>query len=313
MDFIHIHNSLMIARLCQFAGQQYKLEENVIQILEPYMPPTLAKPFAEKIKDFKESEELNREWEKEILGYALKVFVLPKAKGLTSRFDKVVLPDELKAWQTAFQTFFNTKKKGTKLEWIYEDNTMLMELQSNDSRYDLQLRAPLLFSIVIIYLIKNGSSTYENISKGIQMSISEIEICVKKAAEGRFPFLSIIPNQNKKETIVQFNQKFRTSKKKFSIILPQHFSLQLVQKNVHDEIMKKKRLAVYNMLITKNIKSLCVAPVKSVDISVLMNTVANNLSAMFPFNNDEFNNALNSLVEQGIITVNNNEYSLNNK
>ena len=77
--------------------------------------------------------------------------------------------------------------------------------------------------------------------------------------------------------------------------------------------MKKKRLAVYNMLITKNIKSLCVAPVKSVDISVLMNTVANNLSAMFPFNNDEFNNALNSLVEQGIITVNNNEYSLNNK
>ena len=60
--FIDTHNSLMFGRLCMYAGQQYKLEQNVINILEPYMPPSLSEPFQEKLKAFEESEEINKKW-----------------------------------------------------------------------------------------------------------------------------------------------------------------------------------------------------------------------------------------------------------
>ncbi|KAH0792322.1 hypothetical protein GPJ56_003848 [Histomonas meleagridis] len=307
MEFIETHNTLMLVRLCQFAGQQYQVEETAIECLEPYMPPTLAKPFQNMLKDFETSAKINNDWEKKPFGYVLRVFVLPtsNAQGVASKFDQVILPKVFNDWKSAFTQFFlGQKNSRVKLKWIYEDNIVMMKL-SAQNRYDFQIKMPLLLAIVIVHLSEVKTATYRQIAESLHMKVPEIEVLIKKGLTKAFMLFRIMPKDKKEDTIVMFNPAFKTPKKKFAIIIPAHFSLQLAQKSVQDQLLAKKRLKVYQSIITRTVKGS-----KKVSDLGLATQAEKMLSSMFPFDPDEFGMALNELLKQRIIMQNGKYYTM---
>lgn len=289
-EFIDVHNNLMLVRLCKFAGTQYKIEQNINNLIQPYVPPSLADPFEEKLKDFQQSEEINTLWKDADPRNKLTVFILPaaKAQGIATSFDKIRLPPEISQIQNKFETFFKRHKGIDQIgiQWIYEDNIVVMNLKCD--RYHIQLKMPLFFSLLIYCLIDKGSASVQEISDIINLQPQRVISLVKSGMrKNAFEFFACSTGENiNPDSIISFNPKFRTTKKKFAVVNTQ-FSLKLAQKSVHDESMVQKRLQRLYSLMTQIMKEK-----RRISAQDLENTTREKLSASFPLNADEFNKSI---------------------
>lgn len=297
--FIDTHNSLMFGRLCMYAGKQYKLEQNVISILEPYMPPSLSEPFQEKLKAFEESEEINKKWSNKPFGSNLSVFILSstKAPNIATKFGNLTLPPEMKKWQDSFTTFFQTMKNGRVLiNFIYEDNLVEMNVKFPKCPNQFLLKSPLIFSVVLYYIGSFPGATYDEISHAVGLRVKDVETVVSKGAQTKeFMIYKVVKGATPEQTKVFFNMNYSSPKQKFNVMLPNRFKLNLDTA----EMMKNKRVKIYQTNIAKVVKEN--GRVNENDLSQL---VASTMPPGIQFNLDEYNESLSSLISKRILIHN---------
>lgn len=296
--FIESHNSLMFGRLCMYAGKQYKLEHNVLKVLEPFVPPSLSDPFQEKLKAFEESEEVNKQWSAKPFGKNLSVFILSstKAPNLVTKFGNLILPPELKKWQDNFTQFFQSSKKGhVNINYIYEDNLVEMNVRFPKCANQFTLKSPLIFTVVFHFISFNPGATFDEISRSTGLRPKDVESVVAKGANSKeFLIFKVIKNPQLEQTRVFFNMDFSSNKLRFNVMLPNRFKLNLDTA----EMMKSKRLKLYQSQIAKVVKEN-----GRVNCNDLNQLVASTLPQGIQFKQDEFAESLASLIDKGYLII----------
>jgi hypothetical protein len=222
-EFVRVHAHYMLVRLFQLAGKQYRLEAMVLNFLQPFVPPTLSKPFEDRIREFGESENINREWSKKKPMSPLQILLLPSSKsnGIIPSFTDVNLPEPFARMQAEFESFYlqrnqNQKKK---LVWMFEDNIVNLEL-TLANKVELTLRSPLLFAMVLKMIIDYTEPTLDFLAAESKLTTRQVEYLVKRVTNTEFPLLLLAESGK-----VMINQQFESKQKKRYVIVTPAFSL----------------------------------------------------------------------------------------
>ena len=231
-SFVPMYTHAMMIRLCRCAGQQYRLEESVINMLQPYFPPVMSVPLEEKMKEFEKSDAANKLWVKHSPASRMRVFLVPeKVMHLKSSFKSMCLPQAFKTMQQEYEHFCQTADpipgaSKLKFSWVYEDNLVQMRLQKPGC-YDISLKAPIFFAAVLLFIHEKISVTLGELSRLMNMPNKSklIETIIKKGTAKEFPIFNYRVQDPIENSLAILNPSFTTKRTRFVIQLAARFSL----------------------------------------------------------------------------------------
>ena len=231
-SFVPMYTHAMMLRLCRCAGQQYKIEQRVINMLQPYFPPVLSVPLEEKMKEFEKSDAANKLWVKHSPASRMRVFLVPeKGMHLRSSFKSLHLPQVFKTMQQEYEQFCQTARpipgsSKIKFSWLYEDNLVQMRLQKPGA-YDISLKTPIFFAAVLLFIHEKISVTLGELARLMNMpsKVKLIETIVKKGTGKEFPIFNYRVQDPIENSLIILNPHLTTRRARFVIQLGPRFSL----------------------------------------------------------------------------------------
>jgi hypothetical protein len=268
----------LVRRLFRTAGRFYELEVSVLAALN------LDRSLREVIAEFAASKRANDAWIELRPTSPLRVFLLPSriAPALVSKYKGLILPSAFARLQELFQGFYAklAELKGCHLRWIYEDNLVNVKLVSD--RYNLLLRLPLVFAVIIAAVFDYGGGTYDFIAKKTGLSLREVECFIGKCTSKEFPLLVMTGHRT-----VSWNPAFRTPRRKISIDT-NLFSLAPPKENTHfGAVANVATDATYRGAVVTILKR-----AKQIEEAALFQRVYNHIRRLSSFSKDDYDRSL---------------------
>ena len=293
LEFITTHNAFMIVRLCQCGGRQFRIEEKVLNTIDSFLPPDLSSQYDQLKSEFENSYKLWKKWETPKTPRVLSVFVLNKKSTSIGPSKQTKLQPTFTALQNEFIAFFKSQEPHKKLEWVYEDNQIILETSFKGCTFNIS--APLYLCNLFIFVSQFKHVDLQTVMDNTGFSLKELEKLVQKLTLPKLPLAILSTKEITPQTEIIWNQDFSFKLKKITIVIPPTFSLKVAHPKHLQADLLKKRLHQYQIKIISIMKTRI-----RLSKDDLRSEIQRSISASFVFNEEEFEDALSSCMKKSL-------------
>jgi hypothetical protein len=288
--FVRNHIHQMLLRLFRTGGKYWRFEVGVLESLG------IRSSLREIIVEFGSSDAANQRWARIRPDSPLRVFLLPeiKSSGIVPRYGELLLPAAFGIMQERFQAFYRNlmNTKHVRLRWVYEDNLVQVRLVS--AAYNILLRLPLIFAVILATIFDYGESSYDFISKKTNLGVQEIEYFVMRCVSKTFPLLVVTSRAIRGGKSVTWNPTFVTKQKKFAIET-RCFSLRKPKADSQFQVLSNPvSREAYLTIVTQILKKY-----RRVETAKLFRLSQQAIQKVCPFRKDEYDRCLIFLQSSG--------------